>query len=135
MTKIYSEFSGVIHCSRCGANFCKKVNAIGTKYAKVTWACRTFTYRGKHECAAKRIPEDILKEKCAEVLGLVEYDPDVLTAKVAAIRVPEDGILVFVFKDGTEQTVRWENRSRKESWTDEMKQTARERALGGADNG
>lgn len=130
-TMSFSEFSSVIHCSRCGANFCKKVNAIGTKYAKVTWACRTFTYRGKHECAAKRIPEDILKEKCAEALGLAEHDPEKFTAKVAAITVPDDGVLVFTFMDGTEHTLTWENRSRRESWTDEMKQAAREQASKG----
>lgn len=131
----FSEFSGLITCERCGAKFRKKVNGTGTKYAKVVWACATYTYRGKHECAAKRIPEDILKEKCAEVLGLVEYDSAEFTAKVAAITIPDDGVLVFTFKDGSEQALNWENRSRRESWSDEMKQAARERALGGADNG
>lgn len=126
--KTLSEFSGIIHCARCGANFCKKVNGIGTKYAKVTWACRTFTYRGKHECAAKRIPEDILKSKCAEVLGLPEYNLDKFKAKVAAITVPDDGVLIFEFYDRTQMTVMWENPSRRESWTDDMKAAARERA-------
>jgi len=83
-----------------------------------------------------RIREDILKEKCAEALGLAEYDSSVFTAKVAAIAIPDEGILVFAFKDGSEQTLRWENRSRRESWTDEMKQAAREFALkGGSKNG
>lgn len=135
-TRTFSEFSGIIRCGRCGANFRKKINGIGTKYAKVTWACATYTYRGKHECAAKRIPEDILKEKCAEVLGIADYDPAVFTAKVAAITIPDDGVLVFAFNDDTERTVTWENRSRRESWTDEMKQTAREHAAkGGGQNG
>jgi len=127
----FSEFSGLIICERCGAKFRKKVNGIGTKYAKVVWACATYTYRGKRECAAKRITEDILKEKCAEVLGLAEYAPTVFTAKVAAITVPDNGVLVFTFKDGSEQAVIWENRSRRESWTDEMKQSAREKTLKG----
>jgi hypothetical protein len=71
-----------------------------------------------------------------EVLGLAEYDPTMFTAKVAAITIPDDGILVFAFKDGSERMVTWENRSRRESWTDEMKQTAREYALnGGGQNG
>lgn len=131
----FSEFSGLITCERCGAKFRKKINGTGTKYAKVVWACATYTYRGKHECAAKRIPEGILKEKCTEVLGLVEYDPAEFTAKVTAITIPDDGVLVFMFKDGSEQALNWENRSRRESWSDEMKQAARERALGGADNG
>lgn len=127
----FSEFTGRIHCDRCGANFRKKINGSGTKYAKNLWACATYTYQGKHECPAKRIPEAILKAKCAEVLGLQVYDPAVFIAKVETINVPDDGVLVFHFKNGTEQTVHWENPSRRESWTDEMKQAARARALGG----
>jgi site-specific DNA recombinase len=131
----FSEFSGLITCGRCGAKFRRKINAIGTKYAKVTWACATYTYRGKLECPAKRIPEDILKEKCAEILGLEEYDRAVFKVRIAAITVPDDGVLAFTFKDGTEQTIHWENHSRRESWTDEMREAARERIIGGDDNG
>ena len=129
----FSEFTGRITCDRCGARFCKRITAIGTKYAKARWACSTFTYRGKLECAAKRIPEDILKEKCAEALGLAEFDPAVFTAKVSAITIPADGVLVFKFNDGTERTIHWEHRSRRESWTDEMKQAAREKASKGCE--
>ncbi len=134
-TKTVSEFSGMIHCARCGANFCKKINCSGTKYAKVIWACRTFTYRGKRECPAKRIPEDILKAKCAEVLGLAEYDPEAFKSQIAAITVPDDGVLIFEFHDHTQTTVMWENPSRRESWTDDMKAVARERAKEGHANG
>jgi DNA invertase Pin-like site-specific DNA recombinase len=134
--RTFSEFSGIIRCGRCGAKFRKKINAIGTKYARVNWACATYTYHGKHECDAKRIREDILKEKCAEVLGLAEYDAAIFQKKVAAITIPADGVLVFNFKDGTERTATWENRSRRDSWTDEMKQAAREHSLkGGGKNG
>lgn len=130
-TRSFSEFTGIIHCARCGTNFCRKVNGSGTKYAQVTWACRTYTYRGKHECAAKRIAEDILKEKCAEALGLANYDAETFRARVASITIPDDGVLAFTFKDGSQRIVTWENRSRRESWTDEMKQAARELALKG----
>ena len=99
-----SEFSGLITCGRCGARFRMKANAIGMKYAKAWWACSTYIHRGKRECAAKRIPEDILEEKCAQALGLTEYNPTVFTAKVAAITIPADGVLVFTFKDGTTRT-------------------------------
>ena len=126
-----SEFSGLITCDRCGAKFRMKENAIGTKYAKAWWACATYIHRGKRKCAAKRIPEGMLKEKSAHALGLAEYDPAVFTAKVSAITIPADGILVFKFKDGTEKTVNWEHRSRRESWTDEMKQAARAKASEG----
>ena len=132
----FSEFWGLITCGRCGAKFRMKMSAIGTKYAKAWWACATYIHRGKRECAAKRIPETILKEKCTEALGLEEYDPALLTVKGAAITIPADGILVFKFKDGTQKTVNWEHRSRRECWTDEMRQAAREKALkGGCNNG
>jgi len=134
-TRIFSEFSGIIRCGRCGANFCKKVSGAGTKYARVTWACRTFTYRGKDQCSAKRILEDILKAKCAEALLLPEYNLDKFKAKVAAITIPDDGVLVFAFKDGTERTLTWENSSRRESWTDGMKAAAREKAKEGQKSG
>ena len=132
----FNEFSGIIGCGRCGANFRRKVNNAGTKYAKVVWACATYTNRGKEMCSAKQIPEGILKVKSAEALELAEHDPEKFTANINAITVPNDGILVFAFNDGTERTLIWENLSRRESWTDEMKQAARERALrGGEQNG
>lgn len=131
----FSEFTGIIRCGRCGANFHKKTNAAGTKYAKTTWACATYTNRGKGECPAKRIPEDILKAKCAEALGLAEYGPAVIKANVASITIPDDGVLVFTFKDGTERTLTWENPSRRESWTAEMRSAAREKFMKGEYHG
>jgi site-specific DNA recombinase len=121
----WSEFSGVIQCGRCGAHFRRKINACGTKYAKPTWTCMTYSYRGKEHCPAKRIPEDILKQKCAEAMGLPAYDADCFRDRVSSITVPDDGILLFTFRDGTERTVSWKNRSRRESWTYEMKAAAR----------
>lgn len=126
-----SEFAGIIRCGRCGANFRKKVNASGTKYAKTTWACTTYTNRGKDECPAKQIREDILKAKCAEALGLAEYDSAGFKARVAAITVPDDGVLVFTFMDGGDRTLAWVNPSRRESWTVDMKAAAREKKMKG----
>lgn len=126
-----SEFSGLIHCRRCGANFIRKINNSSTKYAKTLWACTTFTNHGKAFCGAKRIPEDILIEKCAKALGLTQYDADAVRAKVCEINVPDDDILVFVLTDGSEITVQWQNRSRRESWTQEMKEAARLKAKRG----
>ena len=120
-----SEFSGMIRCARCGASFIRKINAIGTKYAKVNWACATYTTQGKDHCAAKRIPEDILQLKCAEALGSNAYNAADFMARVAAITIPEDGVLVFTFKDGTQVTIPWEKHSRRDSWTDEMKSKAK----------
>jgi len=120
-----SEFTGLITCGRCGAHFRRKINACGTKYAKPTWTCMTYSFRGKDQCPAKRIPEDILKHKCAKVMGLPVYNPDRFRETVSSIMVPDDGILVFTFHDGSERTITWENRSRRESWTPAMREAAR----------
>lgn len=120
-----SEFTGIITCGRCGAHFRRKINAAGTKYAKPTWTCMTYSYRGKDQCPAKRIPEDILKQKCAEVMEISVYDSERFRETVSSITVPYDGILVFTFHDDSERTITWENRSRRESWTPAMRETAR----------
>lgn len=36
---------------------------------------------------------------------------------------------MYVFRDGHTEEVAWQNPSRRESWSEEMKQTARERQL------
>jgi len=74
-------------------------------------------------------------EKCTEALGVLVYDPDMVKARVMEIRVPDDGVLVFAFKDGNERTVTWKHRSRRDSWTEEMKAAAREKAMGNDENG
>ena len=38
-------------------------------------------------------------------------------------------VLIFRFYDGSEVTRKWKDRSRSQSWTDEMKAAARQKAL------
>ena len=120
-------FSGYIQCGICGKNYRRKHTAVGTKYEKVVWICTTFNTLGKTACNSKQIPESILQAKAAEALGLTVFDETIFADKVAEIRVPSPDKLVFVFRDGRRAEVSWQNRSRRESWTEEMKQTARER--------
>ena len=65
----------------------------------------------------------------AEVLGADTFDAGALHGKITAVRVAEGNTLVFCFKDGTESVKRWADRSRAESWTSEMRDTARKKAL------
>ena len=121
----WSEFTGLLTCERCGAHFHRKINAACTKSAKSTWTSMTYSYRGKEHCPAKPIPEDILKQKCAEVMGLPAYDSERFKKIASSITVPDDGVLVFAFCDGTERTITWEHRSRLKSWTPAMRETPR----------
>jgi DNA invertase Pin-like site-specific DNA recombinase len=132
---VASEFSGIIICGRCGSGFKRQVTAAGTKYARRIWICRGFSQRGKGFCPAKRIREDILMEKCAEALGLAEHDAAVFTERVERVVVPEDGVLTFRMKDGTEKNVLWENPSRRDSWTEEMREAVRRRRIEEVANG
>lgn len=95
------------------------------------WICSTFNIYGKAACASKQIPEGTLEKAAAEVLGLDTFDSKVLHDKITAIRAEGNNILVFLFKDGTQTVKRWADRSRAESWTPEMRATAREFAKKG----
>ena len=52
---------------------------------------------------------------------------DALHNKITAIRAESGNTVVFYFKDGTEVVKQWQDRSRAESRTKEMKQAARQR--------
>lgn len=122
-------FTGLIRCGFCGKHFRRKITASGTKYAKPVWICPTFNIYGKDVCSAQQIPEKILMEKTSEVLGTADWDRETLLSHISEIRVPEHNLLTYVFRDGHTEEVAWQNPSRKESWSEEMKQCARERQL------
>lgn len=125
-------FSGIIICEKCGAHFRRKIANAGGKYEKPVWICDTFNSKGKAHCASKQIPEDILQNSAAQVMGISSFDAEVFAEMVKEIRVPENGILVFVFRDGSEVTKTWKNPSRRHSWNEKNRQQAREYALKGA---
>ena len=120
----HSAFSGLIRCGLCGNTY-KRV----TYRKKHYWNCTTFQTKGKSECAAKRIPEETLEVLTCEVLGAVSFDPDMVRSKITAIRAEKNNVVVYCMDDGSEIVKRWKDRSRAESWTPEMKEKARQRAL------
>ena len=109
--------TGMIRCGKCGAPYRRKHAAAGSKYEKIVWICDTFNTLGKSECTSQQIPEDILWEKIGEAGGL---------DGIAEIIVPDRFCITFNMKNGTTRNVEWRHRSRSESWTDEMKNAARE---------
>ncbi len=113
-------FTGMVVCAGCGKHYRRKVTATGP-----VWICSTFNTLGKQHCPSKQIPENTLIVMTEEVLGSM----DALHDKITAIRAENDNTLVFCFKDGTETVKRWSDRSRAESWTEDMKQAARQKAL------
>ena len=132
-------FTGLIVCGECGKHYRRKITASGTKYEKPVWICATFNMKGKDACASQQIPEAILLEKTREVLRdslpektLAEVDWDELSnlwEYIAQIVVPRRNRLIYVLTDGREVPVTWENPSRSQSWTPEMREQARQKRL------
>lgn len=112
-------FTGKIICDKCGKKY-KRV----TKKGKHSWNCSTFQTYGKSSCHTKQIPEDILMETAAAAMGLEIFDEDAFLESVQEVHVPAFNHLVFCLKDGTKDERVWQDRSRRESWTLEMKQQA-----------
>jgi len=121
-------FTSLIRCGLCGKNFRHKIANAGKKCEKPVWCCSTFNARGKNACPAQQIPENILITKTAEILGVTGFDRETLMEQIKEILVPKHYCLVYVFHDGRTKGVTWQHKSRRESWTDEMRQKARENA-------
>ena len=116
-------FTGKIRCGVCGKNYRRKTTKTG-----FVWICATFNTKGKKFCASKQIPEETLKAVCAEALGTGSFDDDTFAAHIDFITALPDNVLEFHFKDGQTTAVGWQDRSRRESWTDDKRQAAREKA-------
>lgn len=80
-------------------------------------------------CASKQIPEETLQTVTAEVLGQAGFSESLLRRLIKSVLVCNGNVLIFRFFDGTEITRTWQDRSRSQSWTDEMKAAARQKAL------
>jgi len=107
-------FSGIIVCSHCGKHYKRKVT-----HGAVMWVCPTYNSRGKAFCPSKQIPESKLYEMTA----------DIDLSNVESITAEDGNDIRILLKDGTKTVRHWQDRSRAESWTAEMKEQARRKAL------
>ena len=115
-------FTSIIRCEHCGNTFRRVISN-----SSFGWNCRTYQEKGKRFCHSKKIPEETLKATITEVLGLEVYDTAAFSTQIDHILVPEHNQLTFVFKDGHIVHRTWQDRSRRDSWTLEMREKARQR--------
>lgn len=123
------QFSGLLTCSECGKHFRRRIANASSKYAKPAWLCSTFATKGKRYCNNKQIPEAILIEKTEEVLGVSSLEGMELRDYLTGIICHKEQKLTFAMTNGDQITVAWSNPSRRNSWTEEMKQAARQKTL------
>lgn len=57
------------------------------------------------------------------------FDEKIFYENIDRIEVPGANRLIFYFKDGRSVEREWKDRSRSESWTPEMREAARQRAI------
>lgn len=118
-----SCFTSKIKCGRCGKSY-QRSNRKGRKDLDANytvWICGTRRKTGNEQCQNKDIPEPMLKEACAAVLGLDEFDETVFSEQIDHIEIPAPYEMVFYFKDGRIVPHRWQSTMRKDCWTDERR--------------
>lgn len=103
-------FTGKVFCSHCGRPYRRKTKSTG-----FSWICPTYNSEGKAACPSKAVPED----------ALYELTGDLDLAKVKRMTAEDGNIIRIVFTDGREIARCWEDHSRSNSWTDEMKLKAK----------
>ena len=119
-------FSNMIVCGCCGEHFRRK-----TAHGKTYYWCKNRINRTLVKCESKQIPEEELYRMSNEVLGVAVFDEVLFKTKVERIEACIDKSVTFVMKNGEKIYKTWNFKSRKESWTNEMKVKARERVLAG----
>ena len=100
-------FSGIMTCAICGKHYRRKTTPTGP-----VWICSTYNTSGKKACASKAVPEPTL-------IALAEKNAH--KVQITAVTVAQKNHLTFLFADGSECEEIWQDRSRSESWTDDMR--------------
>lgn len=116
-------FTGRIECGACGKSFRRVVY-----HGVPKWQCATYLREGRDACPAKQIPEGTLFSLASGVLGLKDFDADAFNSRIKKMRITAPNTVRFFMRDGKEAEARWQDRSRRDSWTVEMKTIARERS-------
>ena len=107
--------AGKIICAKCGKLYRRKVKESGP-----VWICSTYNTQGKATCPSKAIPEPILEAITDEVGGV---------GKITALHACDDNTVVLTLTSGEQIVKQWQDRSRRQSWTPEMREVARQRRL------
>jgi hypothetical protein len=108
-------FTGRLICAGCGKHYRRKMKKTGP-----VWICSTYNTLGKAACQSKAIPESVLIDIVDEIGGI---------GNLTAIQAANNNTLVLTLTSGQQIVKQWLDRSRRESWTPEMREAARQRKM------
>ena len=74
------------------------------------------------------IPEETLKRAATEIMKADSFSDDDFEKHIRFIEAHPGNLLRFFFMDGSTADFVWKDRSRSESWTDEMRAEAAKKA-------
>ena len=114
-TTVTYPFTGMITCAGCGKHYRRKMKKTGP-----VWICSTYNTLGKAACQSKAIPESVLIDIVDEIGGI---------GNLTAIQAANNNTLVLTLTSGQQIVKQWQDRSRRESWTPEMREAARQRKM------
>lgn len=120
-----SCFTGIIKCGICG----KSYTHVKRKYkgeCHEYWTCESHKGKGTNCGAYGSVPQPVLEEICATILGTDSFNKNTFFQQVKKIVVPAYKVLVFHLKDGRIIEKQWNSTARKECWTDELKEKQRQ---------
>lgn len=119
----------MVHCGECGSSCNYKIFR-GNGYPREVIICNKYLTRGKSACATRAIPYQIILSITAEVLRMedTELTRQNVSQTLENIVLDKDK-LTYYFKDGRVIVKPWQLISRSKSWTPEMRERARQRAL------
>ena len=119
-------FTGKIKCPFCDISYMHNTRT-DRGFAEF-WSCGSTKLKGRRCPVGGSINHEHLKERCAAVLGLPEFDETAFLDRVDVILVPARETLEFHLKDGTVTTVECRNTGHQDCWTAERRaETARKR--------
>lgn len=124
---IIYPFSKKLVCAHCGKNYRRRYNT-----GIPAWQCNTYMSYGRDKCPARQVRESMLEECAARALGLPEFDAAAFEDQVDHITVCDDRKLIFSFRDGTSEEIIWQEPSRSDSWTPEMRASAADKKRRGS---
>lgn len=117
-----NPFKGIIKCGTCGKTYQRKI----TKHRNF-WVCNEYVRSGLAGCTSKRLDDGILNEIIEGLRSETDLSLDEFISSIKKIEVYENWTLKVIFHNGNEVIRPFTKHSRKDSWTEEMKELAKQR--------